>query len=121
MHSPSEFKTPDSIIAELVSIRAEASKGVSALHDAEISLAEATLEFELAEARAILSAVGTAIERQAMAKIETSELKMKLEIHKAQFNRVRTKLKILEQAQMSVQTQARLIEMMYKTAGIGER
>jgi hypothetical protein len=46
---------------------------------------------------------------------------MKLEIAKAQFNRVKAKLKILEQAQMSVQTQARLVEMMYRSAGLGER
>lgn len=121
MHSPSEFKTPDSIIAELVSIRAEASKGVSALHDAEIEYAETTLEFDAAEAKAILSATGSVIERQAIAKLETLELKMKMEIAKAKFNRVKTKLKILEQAQMSVQTQARLVEMMYRSAGLGER
>ena len=121
MHSPNEFKTPDSIIGELVSIRAEASKGVSALHDAEIAHAEASLEFDLAEARSILSAIGSVVERQSIAKIETAELRMKLEIAKAQFNRVKAKLKILEQAQMSVQTQARLVEMMYRSAGLGER
>jgi hypothetical protein len=115
-----ELKTPDSIIRELVEIRGEASKGVQAQFDAELRLAEATLALDTAEAKALLAATGTVTDRQATAKLETADLRLAEAIAKAEFNRVKTKMKVLEQAQMSVQTQARLIEMMYKGAGHGQ-
>jgi len=116
-----DYKTPDSIVRELVDIRAEASKGVDALYNAETKLANASLEADLAESRALLSAEGNVAERQAYAKIESAEARLNEDIARAEYNRVRTKMKILEQSQMSVQTQARMVEMMYKTAGVGER
>jgi len=116
-----EYKTPDSIIAELVDIRAEASKGVDALYNAELKLASASLDSDMAEAKALLEAEGNVAERQAFAKIQASEARHNEAIARAEFNRVKTKLKILEQSQMSVQTQARMVEMMYRTAGQGER
>lgn len=116
-----ELKTPDSVIAELVEIRAEASNGVVAQYDAEVKLAEATLAAERAEALALLNAQGTVVDRQATAKLKCEEERFAEALAKAEFNRVKTKLKLLEQAQMNVQTQARLIEMQYKTAGLGER
>jgi len=117
----SELKTPDSVIQELVGIRAEAAKGVDAQYRAEVKLAEATLAAETAEAKALLTAEGTVVDRQAMAKLKSGEERLNADIAKAEFNRVKTKLRLLEQAQMSVQTQARLIELMYKSAGQGER
>jgi|TARA_R110000796_G_scaffold39383_4_gene98266 hypothetical protein len=115
------FKTPDSIVGELVDIRSEAAKGVDALYNAEIKLAHASLDADLAESRALLSSEGNVAERQAFAKVEAAEARLNEDIARAEYNRVRTKMKILEQSQMSVQTQARMIEMMYKTAGTGER
>lgn len=116
-----EYKTPDGIIRELVDIRSEASKGIDALYNAELKLAQASLDADTAEAKALLLAEGNVAERQAQAKIESAEARHNEAIAKAEFNRVRTKLKVLEQSQMSVQTQARMVEMMYRTAGIGER
>lgn len=116
-----ELKTPDSIIAELVSIRAEAAKGVSAQYDAEVKLAKLTLDAELAEAKALLSAQGTVQERNALAKLHSATPRLDADIAKAEFNRVKTKMKMLEMSQMSVQTQARLVELMFKSAGMGER
>jgi hypothetical protein len=113
--------TPDSIIGELVAIRAEAQKGVEAQYEAERALAEATLALETAEAKALLDAQGTVVDRQAVAKLKTEDERFAEAIAKAKFNRVRTKLRLLEQAQMSVQTQARLVELMFKSAGMGER
>lgn len=116
-----DYKTPDSIVKELVEIRSEASKGVDALYTAEMKLAQASLDADLAEAKALLSAEGNVAERQAYAKVESADAKLDEGIARAEYNRIKTKLKILEQSQMSVQTQARMVEMMYKTAGIGER
>lgn len=117
----SELKTPDSVIRELVSIRAQSSKGINAQYAAEVKVAEATLAAETEEAKALLSAEGTVVDRQAVAKLRAGELRFQLDIAKAELNRVKTKIRLLEQAQMSVQTQARLVELMYKSAGQGER
>ena len=116
-----ELQTPDSIIRELVDIRDQASRGIQVLHEAEVKLAEATIECETIEAKALLSSEGNVAERQAQAKLASTEFRLAESIARAEFNRVRTKLKVLEQAQMSVQTQARLVEMMYRTSGLGEK
>jgi hypothetical protein len=115
------IKTPDGIINELVEIRQRASEGVEIQHEAEVELANAQLALDLAEARALLAAQGTVVDRQATAKIQTEEHRLAADIAKAKLNRVRTKLKLLSEAQMSVQTQARMVELTYRTAGIGER
>lgn len=108
------MKTPDSIIAELVEIRSEAAKGASALYDAEVKLAKASLEASTAEAKALLSSQGTVAERTAQARLDSADEKFAEDLARAEFNRVRTKIKILEQSQMSLQTQSRLVELMYK-------
>jgi hypothetical protein len=116
-----ELKTPDSIISELVQIRAEASKGIDAQFQAEVKLAKLTLDLDLAEAKILLEAQGTVMDRQAVAKLKTEQERLDADLAKAEFNRVKTKMKVLEQAQMSVQTQARLVELQWKSAGQGER
>lgn len=113
------FKTPDSIIAELIEIREEAAKGIGALYDAECKVADAVLTLDTAEAKALLNADGkTMAERSAQAKLETAELELAKDLATAEYNRVRTKLRLLEQAQMSVQTQARMVELTYRNAGV---
>ena len=115
------LQTPDSIISELVNIRAEAQKGVAAQYNAEVKLAKATLECDRIESLSYLGHPGTAGEKSAQAKLACIEAKETEMLARAEYNRVKTKLKLLEQAQMSVQTQARLVELMYKSAGLGER
>lgn len=115
------LQTPDSIISELVAIREEASKGVEAQYEAESKLARATLKVETAEAVALLNAQGTVAERQSQSALRTEQEREAQYFARAEYNRVKTKLKLLEQAQMSVQTQARMVELMYKSAGMGER
>jgi hypothetical protein len=116
-----DLQTPDTVIRQLVEIRAEAQKGVNAQYDAELKLAAASLALDTAEARALLDAQGTVVDRQAVAKLKTEKERLDEAIARAEFNRVKTKMRLLEQAQMSVQTQGRLIELMFKSAGVGER
>jgi len=115
------LQTPDSIISELVNIRAEAQKGVAAQYSAEVKLAKAVLEVDRVESLSYLSHPGTAGEKGAQAKLASIEVKENELLARAEYNRVKTKLKLLEQAQMSVQTQARLVELMYRSAGLGEK
>jgi hypothetical protein len=115
------LQTPDSVIGELVAIRQQASKGVDALYAAEVKLAQLNNEAETVEAKALISAEGTVVDRQAVAKLKSAEQRLAADIAKAELNRVRAKLKVLSEQQMSVQTEARMVEMMYRTAGLGER
>jgi hypothetical protein len=113
--------SPDDIIRQLGEIRTEAAKGVTAQFDAEVKMAEAELAAETAEAKALLNAGGTVAERQAVAKIQTEELQLAAAIAKAEYNRVKTKLRHLDAAQSSLQTAARMLEVTWRTAGVGER
>ncbi len=116
-----ELTTPDRVIQELVSIRTEAQRGITAVFDAEMKLYEAQRQLELEEAKTLLRVEGNVAERNAQVTLATDELRFQVFLAKAEYNRVRTKMKALENAQMSVQTQARLVELMYRSAGQGER
>jgi hypothetical protein len=113
--------SPDDIIRQLVDIRNEAAKGVVAQFDAEVKMAQCEIAAETAEAKALLDAGGTVADRQAVAKIQTEELQLAAAIAKAEYNRVKTKLRHLDAAQSSLQTAARMLEVTWRTAGVGER
>jgi len=105
------------VVQELQQIQAEASKGVNALYDAEVRLADAEHAHERATALAFINNEGTIADRTAVSKLEASELRLQADLARAEYNRVKTKLKHLEMAQMSLQTQARLLETELKTLG----
>ena len=116
-----EFQTPDSIIRELADVRAEAAKGVDALLEAETEVAKLDFEYSRVHAQALLAAVGTVVDRQALASLDAAEIKLKLDIARAKMNRVKAKLRHLQDVQTNIQTQARMVELTYKTAGIERR
>lgn len=113
-----EFQTPDSIIRDLVNLRQESAKGVDALFAAEEEVARLRIEYDTARSRALLDAKGTVVDREALACLATEDLKLRLDIAVAKLSRVKTKLKILQDAQTSIQTQARMVELTYKTANL---
>lgn len=113
------LQTPSTILNELRAIRTEAAKGSNALFDAEQELAQAELDYDTKFAMAIISATGNVEERKAAATIAAGEAKFARDIARAKVNRVKTKLKILSEQQMNVQTEARmLLEIEWKLAGI---
>lgn len=112
--------TPDSIIGEMVAMRHEMSKGVEATYRAEIKMAELDLEADKAEALALINAEGTVPDRQATAKLLSADQRLAAEIAKAEYNRARTKMRVLEVSLSSLQSQGKLIEAMYRNAGLGE-
>lgn len=114
-----EFQTPDSIISELASVRAEAAKGVDALFDCESEVARLDFEYSRTQAQAVLDAAGTALDRQALATLAAAEVKFELDLAKAKLNRVKAKLRHLQDVQTNIQSQARMVELTYKTAGVG--
>jgi hypothetical protein len=101
--------TPDAISGQLTSLVAENYRGVNAIFEAESKLAYAEYDLDLAEQRAFISANGNIAERNAIAKLESADLRLARDLARAELNRVRLKLKAIESALMANGTQARLL------------
>jgi hypothetical protein len=103
------------VAGELFHIRAEVQKGIAVLYDSECKLADAENAYERELQLAFINAQGTVADRTAVSRLQASEKRLAADLAKAEYNRVKTKLKALEMAQMSIQTQARLMETELKT------
>lgn len=110
-----ELITPKNVITELTRIQQEANKGVSVLYDAEIKLADAEAAYERTLQLAYMEAAGTVKDKEAISKLKAADARLQADLAKAEYNRVKLKLKQLELAQMSTQTIARMIETELKT------
>lgn len=115
------ISTPDNIIEGLVDIRAQAEAGIKAQYDAEVKMANLQLEADKVEALALINAEGSVAHKEAIAKLKSAEARLEADIARAEYQRIKTKLRHLELAQSSLQTQARMVEITWRTAGIGER
>jgi hypothetical protein len=103
--------TPSGIIEELQRIQAEAAKGVGALYDAEVKLADAEAKYERTLALTFMETTdGTVKDKEAIAKLKSADDKLLADLARAEYNRIKLKLKQLELAQMSTQTIARMVE-----------
>jgi hypothetical protein len=107
--------TPLMVVGELSHIRAEVQKGIAVLYDSECKLADAENTYERELQLAFINAQGTVADRTAVSRLQASDKRLAADLAKAEYNRVKTKLKALEMAQMSIQTQARLMETELKT------
>jgi hypothetical protein len=102
-------------IQQLQDIATEASKGVKVLYDTECKLADAENKAERALQLGFIESQGTVADRTAISRLQAADARLEADLAKAEYNRVKTKLKQLELAQMSLQTQARLLETELKT------
>jgi hypothetical protein len=109
--------TPLGISREISLIRAEVQKGIALLYDSECKLADKEASYEKTLQLAFINAQGTVADRTAVSRLQAAEARLEADLAKAEWNRVRTKLKALETAQMGLQTQARLLEAELKTLG----
>ena len=98
------------IVQELAELTAENKKGVEALYEAESNLAGLENALDKAEATAYLGGTGSVAERQAAAKLSCAEIRFDRDIAKAQVNRVRTKLRVIESALMARATMSKLMQ-----------
>lgn len=105
-----EANTIQGIIEELRHIQREMAKGSQALFDAEAKVANAEATYERMMAISFLESEGTAGERTARAKLDSTDFRLEADLAKAQLNRVKSKMKTLELQQMGTQTISRLIE-----------
>lgn len=106
--------SPQAVISELSRLRTQSERGVSVLADAEAKYVHLSLEAERAEFLAFLEAQGTVADRQAIAKLASVEARQKAELAKVEVTRVKTKLKQLSEAMMSIQTSARMVELEWR-------
>lgn len=92
----------------------EMPKGIQALHDAELKVAELDAAYERALAAAFIDNQGSVAERQAVAKMVAADHKLALDIAKAEQNRIKAKLRAIDSAQVAVSVISRLVEMEYR-------
>jgi len=112
---------PQDVIRELALLRSQAEQGVGVLAEAEKKQVLLALEADKLEALTYLEATGTDTHRKMVAKLKALEATEAAELARVEVNRVKLKLKQISEAQMNVQTQARMVELQWKTAGVGER
>jgi len=98
-------------IAELI---AENAKGATALFEAENALAQAEYDLDTAEQKAFLGADGTVADRSAIARLKSADKRLQRDLRKAEFNRVKVKIKQIETALIALSTQAKLIGVEYR-------
>jgi hypothetical protein len=117
----SELRTPDSILRDLSEIRERITRGIEAIRESEDEATVAKFDAERLELTTFLEAQGSVADRQAVAKIRSEDLRRAAETAKKRVDYIREHVRALRDAQMNVQTQARLVEVMYRGAGQGER
>lgn len=111
-----EITTPSQVIIELNRLMSESSKGVEALYQAEIKVAQLEHDYDREISLAFLSADGPIAERQAKAKLEAGQAKLDLDIAKAGLSRIKVKMKTLESAQMATSVIAKQVELQWRHA-----
>jgi len=73
-------------------------------------LAEAEYELDLIEQRAFIKAEGTVRDREAIARLEAADARLRRDLRRAEFNRIRIKIKSIETGLMALATQAKLTQ-----------
>lgn len=103
--------TPSQLSDELSKLTRENFRGVEAVFEAEAKLANAEYDLDTAEQKAFLRSEGTVAERNAQARLDSAQKRLERDIAKAEFNRIKLKLKAVESALMAAGTQARLLQV----------
>ena len=104
------FVIPSQIAKDLLELSQTNRKGVEALYEAETDLARAENDLDKAEAGAFIQATGSVAERQAIAKLESSELRFERDLAKAKVNRIRVKLRSIESELMALATASKILQ-----------
>lgn len=101
---------PSQIVQEIARLTQENSKGADALYEAEVKLAEAEHELDLIEQKAFVRVEGTVADRTALAKLESADARLQRDLRRAELNRIKMKIKIIETSLMAMGTQVKLMQ-----------
>jgi len=110
-----EIITPGHIIQELQRLTAEMDKGSNALYDAECKMADAEAAYDKAVSLAFINNQGTVADRQAVAKLQSVEEKLQADLARAEFNRVKTKMKTLSDQATMMAVMSKNVELQWRT------
>ena len=110
-----EIISPSHIIQELQRLTAEMDKGSNALYDAECKMADAEAAYDKAVSLAFINNQGTVADRQAVAKLQSVEQKLQADLARADFNRVKTKMKTLSDQATMMAVMSKNVELQWRT------
>ena len=110
-----EIISPTHIIQELQRLTAEMDKGSNALYDAECKMADAEAAYDKAVSLAFLNNQGTVADRQAVAKLQSVDQKLQADLARAEFNRVKTKMKTLSDQATMMAVMSKNVELQWRT------
>ena len=116
-----QIETPNDVIVALADIRNQSERGLALLEEAQREYVRLDQEAARVEYEAFLASQGTVKDREAIAGLQAAEARTAAELQKVREDYIKTKLKHLSEATMAVQTSARMVELGWRTAGIGER
>jgi hypothetical protein len=110
-----EIISPGHIIQELQRLTAEMDKGSNALYDAECKLADADAAYDKAVSLAFINNQGTVADRQAVAKLQSIDAKLQADLARAEFNRVKVKMKTLSDQATMMAVMSKNVELQWRT------
>jgi hypothetical protein len=110
-----EIISPGHIIQELQRLTAEMDKGSNALYDAECKLADADAAYDKAVSLAFINNQGTVADRQAVAKLQSVDAKLQADLARAEFNRVKVKMKTLSDQATMMAVMSKNVELQWRT------
>ena len=108
------METPKEVIKELEKIRNQSEQGVALLAEAEIKYLELASAADRVEATELLSAQGTIVDRQAVAKLKAMDSRFEADLAKVELNRIKAKIRHLSESQMAVMAAGKLIQMEWR-------
>jgi hypothetical protein len=110
-----EIISPTHIIQELQRLTAEMDRGSNALYDAECKMADAEAAYDKAVSLAFINNQGTVADRQAVAKLQSVDQKLQADLARAEFNRVKTKMKTLSDQATMMAVMSKNVELQWRT------
>ena len=98
------------IVQELYELTQENRKGIEFYAEAMDHLARCENSLDKIEAHALINAEGSVAERQAKAKLAAADARLERDLAKAQVERVRAKLRMIESSIMAQATAAKMVQ-----------
>lgn len=115
-----DVKTPDSIIRELSEVRTNVARNAQIVRDYELEAAEAQRQFDHEYALAYKRASGSVEDRKQQAILDTGSFAHARDDSKIALSYAKARARGFESELSNLQTQARMVELTYKMAGVGE-
>jgi|AntAceMinimDraft_11_1070367.scaffolds.fasta_scaffold41543_5 hypothetical protein len=108
------MESPKEVIKELERIRNQSEQGIALLAEAEVKYLELASAADRVEATELLSAQGTIVDRQAVAKLKAMDVRFEADLAKVELNRIKAKIRHLSESQMAVMAAGKLIQMEWR-------